>query len=188
MISEAATNTVRDNSLATDTPQTTAPVNVPATAPAAATTTADKKAPAPTGTQTEGCQYRWRTGDCLANYGNSAKIWADFSSTDEFATGFMAIIVDETMTNDTRAARVEEFLLEQATKAGVLDVSSSRRTFTNPNQWDKHLAPWFNPKCAETRRMFKSARRRYGKCHARTLQALQEFIQSCKNSRAQMQF
>jgi hypothetical protein len=45
----------------------------------------------------------------------------------------MAIIVDKELTNDIRAAKVEEYLLGQATKAGVLDVTSSRRTFTNPN-------------------------------------------------------
>jgi hypothetical protein len=88
----------------------------------------------------------------------------------------MKIIDDETMTNDTRAARVEEFLLIQATKAGVIDVSSSRRSFINPNRWDKHLAPWFNPKCAKARRKYKKARRMYGKRHARTIQALEEFI------------
>jgi hypothetical protein len=68
-------------------------------------------------------RYRWRSGDCLANYGNSAKTWQEFSSTDEFAAAFKAIVNDATLTNDTRAARVEEFLLEQATSAGVLDVS-----------------------------------------------------------------
>jgi hypothetical protein len=92
-----------------------------------------EKATEPKTTPTEGYRYRWRTGDCLANYGNSAKIWTEFSSTDDFAVGFMAIIVDEELTNDIRAAKVEEYLLEQATKAGVLDVTSSRRTFTNPN-------------------------------------------------------
>ena len=87
----------------------------------------------PKTTPTEGYRYRWRTGDCLANYGSSARIWTEFSSTDEFAAGFTAIIVDEGMINDIRAAKVEEYLLEQATKAGVLDVTSTRRTFTNPN-------------------------------------------------------
>jgi hypothetical protein len=68
-------------------------------------------------------RYRWRSGDCLANYGNSAKTWQEFSSTAEFAAAFKAIVNDETLTNDARAARVEEFLLDQATSAGVLDVS-----------------------------------------------------------------
>ena len=51
---------------------------------------------------------------------------------------------DDTVSNDERADRVEQFLLDQATKAGVLEVSSTHRKFTNPNKWDKHLAPWFS--------------------------------------------
>jgi hypothetical protein len=125
---------------------------------------------------TDDRRYRWREGDCLANYGNSAKVWHEFSSTDDFAAGFMAIIVDDKLTNDTRAARVEEFLLTQATEAGVLDVSSSRRTFNNPNKWDKHLAPWFNPKCTEARKRLKSERHKYGKRHKRTVEAMKEFL------------
>jgi hypothetical protein len=124
----------------------------------------------------------------LANYGTSAKTWTEFSSTDDFAAGFMAIIDDATMTNDTRAARVEDYLLEQATKAGVLDTSSTRRSFLNPNKWNKHLAPWFNPKCAEARHLFKGASRRFGKRHVKTLRALQAFLKCCKDSRAQLQF
>jgi hypothetical protein len=81
----------------------------------------------------------------LTNYGTSAKTWTEFSSSEDFAAGFKAIIEDATLTNDTRAARVEDYLLAQATVAGVLDVSSTRRSSLNPNKWDKHLAPWFNP-------------------------------------------
>jgi hypothetical protein len=33
-------------------------------------------------------RYRWRTGECLATYGISAKLWNDFSSTDTFAIAF----------------------------------------------------------------------------------------------------
>jgi hypothetical protein len=57
-------------------------------------------------------RYRWCTGDCLASYGMSAKTWRAYSSTDEFSAAFKAIIEDENMTNDERADRVEEFLLE----------------------------------------------------------------------------
>ena len=32
----------------------------------------------------------------------------------------------------------------QATAAGVVEVTSTHREFTNPNKWDKHLAPWFS--------------------------------------------
>ena len=143
---------------------------------------------APTTDPPTECRYRWRTGDCLTNYGTSAKLWTEFSSSEDFAAGFKAIIEDATLTNDTRAARVEAYLLAQATVAEVLDISSTRCTSLNPNKWDKHLAPWFNPKCAEARRQFKGASCRYGKRHVKTLHALQEFLKCCKDSRAQMQF
>jgi hypothetical protein len=81
--------------------------------------------------------YRWRAGDCLANYGQSAKLWKAHSATDDFATAFTAIIDDTTLTNDDRAAKVEDFLLTQATLAGVVDVSYPHRQFSNPNKWDK---------------------------------------------------
>jgi hypothetical protein len=58
-----------------------------------------------------GRNYRWRTGDCLETYGISAKLWNQHSSTDEFAAAFKTIIEDETLTNDSRSDRVEEFLL-----------------------------------------------------------------------------
>jgi hypothetical protein len=48
------------------------------------------------------------------------------------------------LTNDIRAAKIEEFLLAEATKTGVVEVKTSRKAFANPNKWEKHLAPWYN--------------------------------------------
>ena len=79
----------------------TAAVALNARSEAAATT--PKKATEPQTTK----QYQWRPGDCLANYGNSATAWKEFSSTNDFAAAFKAIVDDEMITNDTRAARVE---------------------------------------------------------------------------------
>ena len=86
-----------------------------------AATSATPAAPPPTRL------YRWWAGDCIANYGISAKLWKAHSATDEFATAFMALIDDATLTNDDRAAKVEDFLLTQATLAGVVDVSYTHR-------------------------------------------------------------
>jgi hypothetical protein len=108
-------------------------------------------------------RFRWRTGECLATYDNSAKTWAAHSSTEVFATTFQAIIDDATLSNDDRADRVEEFLLSEAVTAGVLDELSSRKEVTNPNKWDKHLAPWFNAHCAGTRRQLRRVQRSFGK-------------------------
>ena len=125
-------------------------------------------------------QYRWRKGDCLATYGSSAKIWKEYSSTDEFTIAFKGIIEDENITNDTRAERVEEFLIAQATIAGVVDTPTIRNDVTNPNKWDKHLAPWFTAKCAETRKNFRDAKRKYGRASVRTRKAMDTFAQTCK--------
>ena len=92
-------------------------------------------------------------------YGTSAKTWAAHSSTEEFAASFQAIIDDATLTNNIRADCVEEFLLTEAVTAGVLDELSTRQEVTNPNKWDKHLAPWFNTTCARTRQQLRRAQR-----------------------------
>ena len=89
-------------------------------------------------------RYRWRDGDCLANYAHSANVWKAVTSTEEFALAFRAIIEDTSISNDDRSARAEQFLLDQATAAGVVEVTTTHREFTNPNKWDKHLAPWFS--------------------------------------------
>ena len=66
------------------------------------------------------------------------------TSTEEFAAAFRAIVEDDSVSNDDRSTRAEQFLLDQATAAGVVEVTSTHREFTNPNKWDKHLAPWFS--------------------------------------------
>ena len=133
-------------------------------------------------------RYKWRAGDCIETYGTSANVWREYTSTAEFAAAFSAIVEDDSIPNDTRSARAEQFLMDQATKAGVLEVTSSHRDFTNPNKWDKHLAPWFSEKCSLSRRAYRKACKRFGKHHHQTIAALQKFVGECKSSRAQMQF
>ena len=89
-------------------------------------------------------RYKWRAGDCLANYAHSENVWKAVTSTEEFAAAFRAIVEDDSLSNDDRSTRAEQFLLDQATTAGVVEVTSTHREFINPNKWDKHLAPWFS--------------------------------------------
>jgi hypothetical protein len=131
-------------------------------------------------------RFRWRTGECLATYGTSAKIWAAHSSTDAFEAAFNAIIDDATITNDDRADRVEKFLLSEAVTAGVLDELPTHKEVTNPNKWDKHLAPWFNAQCAGTRRQLRRAQRQFGKSSQQAHLAMDQFVQACKKGRAQL--
>ena len=65
---------------------------------------------------------------------------------------------------------------------------STRRSVANPNKWDKHLAPWFTAKCATTRRELRRAQRQFGKSSLQTRRAMSDFVQTCKESRAQVQF
>jgi hypothetical protein len=52
-------------------------------------------------------RYRWRDGDCLANYAHSAKVWKEVTSTEEFAAAFRAIVEDDSLSNDDRSTRAE---------------------------------------------------------------------------------
>ena len=147
-----------------------------------AAATADAAASAPS----VNCGYSWRSGDCLANYSDTAKTWKEHTSTQAFATAFLKIIEDQTLSNDERDTQIEAFLLAEATRVEVVSISKARRMFTNPNRWDKHLAPWYNTKCIESKRTFRSMRKQYGRKHARTLKALYNYVQTCKDSRAQL--
>ena len=128
--------------------------------------------------------YSWQSGDCLANYSNTAKKWKEHTSTPEFATAFLEIIDDQTLSNDERDTKIDTFLLAEANIAEVVSISKARRMFTNPNRWDKHMAPWYNTKCRESKRTFRNMRKQYGKKHSRTLKALYKYVQTCKDSRA----
>ena len=74
----------------------------------------------------------------------------------EFATEFRAILTAYENDNDLRSTKLEEFLLVEATRAGVLAVST-KRTAKNPNKWAKHLAPWYDARCKEARARYRAA-------------------------------
>jgi hypothetical protein len=134
---------------ATTTTETIAPANAtrPATQTGADAENVAATAAAAASAPSAKYGYSWRTGDCLTNYCTNAKIWADYTLTEAFTAAFIAIIEIPGISNDERDTKVESFLLEEATKAGVLNVTAPRSPFTNPNKWDKHMAPWFTVKC-----------------------------------------
>jgi hypothetical protein len=80
--------------------------------------------------------------------------WKEHTSTDKFATDFAAIIQNQELDTDQRAARVEEFFIEEAQKAGVVRVSRSHK-YKNPNRLEKQLAPWFSSECYTARYNYK---------------------------------
>jgi hypothetical protein len=120
-------------------------------------------------------RYKWIEGESLKEYSASAHKWKAHTSTQEFADAFIEIINTYAEDNELRSERVEDFLLAEATAAGVLHVTSTRPP-TNPNRWAKHLAPWFNGKCKEARARYRLAVKNNGHMHAHTQEALKQFV------------
>jgi hypothetical protein len=62
------------------------------------------------------------------------------------------------MSNEERAAAVENFILQEAINAGVVKEIVIRSP-KNPNKWGKTLAPWFTEECREAKRNMARAKR-----------------------------
>jgi hypothetical protein len=105
--------------------------------------------------------------------------WKAHTSTPEFQEAFTAIAQQYQEENETRATKIEEFLMKEATLAGVLK-AYTRRTSRNPNKWAKHMAPWFNNCCKAARARYRAAAHQNGKAHPHTQDALQNL---CNNAR-----
>ena len=82
------------------------------------------------------------------------------------------------MSNEERAAKVEQFLLDKACEVGVVrKVELSNPT--NPNKWGKTLAPWFTEECREARKARTRAIRGHGRDSEQAKQAAREFRRLC---------
>jgi hypothetical protein len=92
-------------------------------------------------------------------------------------------LVNNTNANsEDRAAAVEEFILQQATTAGVVKKIVATQP-KNPNKWGKNLAPWFNEECREAKKCVAEAKQTYGKGDARIVLALRKNHQVCIKGR-----
>ena len=92
------------------------------------------------------------------------------------------MVHDDSKTNEDRAAAVEEYILQQATTAGVV----KKIVLTcpkNPNKWNKTMAPWFNEECREAKKGLAEAKRLYGKGDAHIVDALRKYQQVCFKGR-----
>jgi hypothetical protein len=130
-------------------------------------------------------RYTWLGGEDTIEYMRSAKIWKAHTSTELFATKFREITEECMEDNERRTEQVEAFLIKEAITAGVVQAMEKRQS-RNPNQWAKHLAPWFSEICREAKREYRSQKRIYGKKHTQTKQAYHNFRRVCKLSRAQL--
>ena len=88
----------------------------------------------------------------------SVRKWKEHTSTDHFATKFDEITSANTDDNEKRTQRVEEFLIEEAIIAGVVQAKTMRQS-KNPNRWAKHLAPWFNESCKVAKTEYRKLKR-----------------------------
>jgi hypothetical protein len=100
-----------------------------------------------------------------------------------FAKQFNTISLTFRHDNDLRTSKIEEFLILEAKKIGVIK-SKTRKINMNPNRWAKHLAPWFEESCREAKATYKKTKRRHGKNHNHTKIAYTKFKECCKTQRA----
>lgn len=76
--------------------------------------------------------------------------WKAHTSTDAFADTFAEIMEEYDMENDERAMKIEEYMMAEAKKIGVVKMGTVRG-YKNPNRWEKQLAPWFSEECRDKR-------------------------------------
>jgi hypothetical protein len=93
----------------------------------------------------------------VEKYMESAREWKEHTASDEFADAFIQVMKDNAHDNELRSAKVEEFLISQALKIGVVKQKKTRIA-ANPNRWAKHLAPWYNDRCREAKRKYKQCK------------------------------
>jgi hypothetical protein len=108
----------------------------------------------------------------------SVRKWKEHTSTDSFAVKFDEITNAYKDDNEQKTQQLEEFLIEEAIKAGVVKAKTMRQS-KNPNRWAKHLAPWFNEACKEAKREYRKHKRQYGKKHEKTRMAYRIFRRKC---------
>jgi hypothetical protein len=91
-------------------------------------------------------------------------------------------VTDKQLTNEEKADKVEQFILDQAVAAGVV----RKVVITppkNPNKWGKTLAPWFSDKCRDAKKEMAKVRREHGKEDARSLLANKVYLKTCQQAR-----
>ena len=90
--------------------------------------------------------YRWDIGTATADMCDGVARWKDHSASEGFRERMLRVVEDRELGNEARSARMEQFLLEEGERAGVVSVSRQKAPL-NPNRWGKFLAPWFDSAC-----------------------------------------
>ena len=55
--------------------------------------------------------YKWVEGTNVFNYNDSAKVWQEYTHSDDFKSALHTIVDDPDLSNDARSQAVEAFLL-----------------------------------------------------------------------------
>ena len=76
--------------------------------------------------------------------------WKEHSNEASFVEEFDNITRQFSYDNEMRTCKIEEYLIQEAKKAGVIKVIPIKMQ-KNPNRWAKHLAPWFGEQCKAAR-------------------------------------
>jgi hypothetical protein len=92
----------------------------------------------------------------------SAQKWRERTSTVDFYNKFKDVEKMHADDNDMRAQKIEEFLIDEAVKTGVVTRKIIKES-ANPNKWEKHMAPWYNEECKEAKRQCYHTRKMYGR-------------------------
>jgi hypothetical protein len=88
------------------------------------------------------------------------------------------------MSNDDRTEAVEKFIIKEAMAAGVVKQIQWSHPH-NPNKWGKTLAPWYDEKCRDAKKLLAQSRRTYPKGDARILEATRNFHKVCLRRRTE---
>ena len=64
--------------------------------------------------------YKWAEGTDVRNYAKSATSWLEFTQRPEFINDLLALVNNNTCSNDDRAAAVATYILTKAVEAGVV--------------------------------------------------------------------
>lgn len=117
-------------------------------------------------------------GTCLNDYSTSWRSWNTHTDTTEFAARFEALIEREHHDINRLNACVEQFLLQEAINAGVVQQVQWEAP-RNPNKVGKQLAPWFTEACKEARQRYKQAARDFGRSSETACTSFREYKRQC---------
>ena len=125
-------------------------------------------------------------GDKIQEYSTSAQTWRAHTATAEFQEKFEDVEKLYANNNDMRAQKIEEFLINEAVKTGVVTRKIIKES-ANPNKWEKHMAPWYNEECKEAKQNCYNTRKKYGRNSPPARIKYKQYKQCCAQNRVKLE-